>query len=247
MYFSGQGKVYIATPVAGVPGVFRYVGNVPSLEINFETDTLEHKEATSGQRLTDLRLSREKKASLKMTLEEFDKNNLALALYGVAADIGAGSVTAEVFPNPVAVGDFVRLAKQKVSSVVIEDSAGTPATLVLDTDYRIESADHGLIEILNIGAYTQPFKADYSHALVANINMFTAPAPERWIRFQGLNTADNNKSWLIELYKAAMDPLANLALITDELASLELSGSVLYDSTKTADATLGTFGRMVQI
>jgi hypothetical protein len=156
-------------------------------------------------------------------------------------------VTNEAFPDDLVVGDFVRLAQQKVSSVVIQDAAGTPATLVADTDYRIESADHGMIEILNLGAYTQPFNADYSYGGGVNVAMFTQPSPVRWLRFQGLNTADSDKPVLVELYRVQFDPIADLGLINAEYGSLQLAGSALYDAGKSADATLGPFGRMMLI
>ncbi|MEW5708778.1 MAG: hypothetical protein AB1830_07725 [Pseudomonadota bacterium] len=247
MYFSGQGKLFVAAVSGGVPGPFRFVGNVPELTIQMETDVLEHKESSSGQRLTDLRLIREKTASFSATLEDFSEENLALALYGTNTQIAAGNVTGEAFPNPVANGDYVRLAKQKVSSVVIKDSAATPATLTPGTHYEVASADHGTIKILNIGTFVQPFKADYSYAQVQNINLFTQAQPQVWLRFEGLNTADANKPVLVELYKCAPNPLNELALIGEEIAQMQLEGSVLYDETKVSDTVLGQFGRVVLI
>ena len=63
MYFSGQGRVYIATRAAnGLPAAMRWVGNVPDLKITLETEKLEHKESSSGQRQTDLSLITGKKS-----------------------------------------------------------------------------------------------------------------------------------------------------------------------------------------
>lgn len=247
MYFAGQGKLFVATVSGGVPGPFRFVGNVPELTIRLETDVLEHKESTSGQRLTDLRLIREKRASFSAALEDFSAENLALALYGAKSQVTSGNVTGETFPNPVAPGDYVRLAKQKVSSVVIKDSAATPATLVQGTDYEIASADHGTIKILNVGTYVQPFKADYSYAQVTHVNLFTQAQPQVWLRFEGLNSADANKPVLVELYKCAPNPLNELSLIGEEIARMQLEGSALYDETKVSDSLLGQFGRVVLI
>lgn len=248
MYFSGQGKLFIGTRQAnGSAGVFRYVGNVPELKIGLETSVIEHKESTSGQRLSDQRLITEDKASVEFPFEDFKKENLAVALYGVATNEAASNVTAEAFPNLVANDDYVRLEFPNVSSVVIKDSAGTPATLVLDTDYAIESAAHGMIQILNVGTFVQPFKADYSYATHDYVAMFSQAPPERWLRFEGLNTSDTNKPVLIELYRVFLDPLAELDAIIDEFGKMALKGSVLYDSTKVGNARLGQFGRFVHI
>jgi hypothetical protein len=197
-YFSGQGKVYIAPATAGVPGAFRYVGNVPILNVALETDVLEHKESTSGQRLTDLRIIRGKSSKFSFTLEEFNKDNLALALYGAASSIAGSTVSAETFPT-VAVGDYVRLVHPDVSSLVITDSAGTPATATLGTHYEITSAKHGTVKILSLGAFTQPFKAAYTYATRTNVNMLTQGFTDRWVKFDGLNTVDSNRPVLVDL------------------------------------------------
>lgn len=243
-FFSGQGKCYLATVTAGVPGVFRYVGNCPVLNVAIETDVIDHKESTSGQRLTDLRIIRGKTAKFSFTIEEFEKKNLALALYGADSIITGSTVTNEAFPT-VAVGDFVKTAKQDLSAIVVKDSAGTPATLTLNTHYEITSAKHGTIKSLNLASFTQPFKIDYTYATATNVNILTQGFTDRWVKFDGLNTVDTNKATLIELYKVNFDPVAQLDLINDDIMKFELSGGALYDSTKEADAVLGQFGRMV--
>ncbi|SFM67254.1 hypothetical protein [Nitrosomonas communis] len=248
MYFSGQGKVFIASRAAdGFPAAMRFVGNVPDLKINLETEKLEHKESSSGQRLTDLSLITAKKTSVEFSLEEFSTDNLALALYGTKSTITGSTVTAEVLANPLAVGDYARLKNGKVSSVVVKDSAGTPATLVAGTNYEISSADHGTLKILNIGSYVQPFKADYSYGAQVNVGLFQAAAPDRWLRFEGLNTADSLKPVLIELYKVTLDPLNELVLISDDVTKLTLSGAALFDDTKVGNTILGQFGRVVDL
>jgi hypothetical protein len=248
MYFSGQGKLFIASRDSnGNAGAFRYVGNVSDFKPQLATTTIEHKESTSGQRLTDLRLTTEKKANVDAVLDDFDKNNLGLALYSTPSTVSGSSVTAEVLPSALAVGDYARLKYPEVSAVVVKDSAGTPATLVLGTDYEISSANHGTIKILSLGAYTQPFKVDYTYAAHDNVVMFNAAPAERWLRFEGINTADGDKPVLVELYRVLLDPLKELALISDDIGALNLSGSVLYDDKKVSDSYLGQFGRFVHI
>jgi len=248
MLFSGQGKLFIAPRAAGgAAGAFRYVGNVPDFKVQLATTTIEHKESTTGQRLTDQRQETEKNATLDAVLDEFDINNLGLALYGTPATVSGSSVTDEVLATGLAVGDYARLKYPEVSAVVIKDSAGSPATLVLGTDYEISSADHGTIKILNLGAYVQPFTADYTYGAHSNLAMFDTASVERWFRFEGINTADSDAKVLVELYRVKLDPLSELALINDAFATLNLSGSVLYDATKVADTQLGQFGRFVHI
>lgn len=248
MYFVGQGKVFIGSrDVLGNPMALRFVGNVPNLKFSLKTDVIEHKESTSGQRATDARIIKGKSADFSCALEDFTKENLALVLYGASSQITTGTVTAEALPLGLAVGDFAALKGQSVTSVVVKDSTPvTPLTLVAGTDYEL-NAEHGSIRILNIGAYVQPFKADYTKGAVTSINMLTQPLPERFVRFEGLNIADSNKPVLIELYRVAIDPLKELAMIGENVASFDLSGSVMIDALKANDAVLGQFGRIVQI
>lgn len=248
MLFSGQGKIYIGPrQVGGAAGAFRYVGNVRDFKFALATTTLEHKESVSGQRLTDQRLITEKKSTVSGVLEDFNIDNLALALYGTKATQAGSTVTAEALPLALVIGDYVRTKYPNITAVVVKDSTGSPATLVLNTDYEITSAKHGTIKILNLGSYVQPFKVDYTYASHSHVPMFNTAAPERWIKFDGINTADSNKEVLVEFYRCLLDPLSELAVIQDDYGTLPLAGSALYDDTKLADAYLGQFGRFVQI
>lgn len=167
-----------------------------------------------------------------------------MALYGAASTIAGSTVVAETFPT-VAVGDYVKTARQKLSSIVVKDSAGTPATLTLGTHYEVTSADHGTIKFLNLASFTPPFKIDYTYAAVDNVNMFTQGSVDRWIKFDGLNTVDTNKACLVELFKCSVDPVSQIDFIGDDIMKFELSGGALYDSTKAADTVLGQFGRLI--
>lgn len=246
-YFSGQGRVYIgARDTLGNPQGLTYVGNVPELKVSLSVETSEHQESQSGQRLTDLQIIRTKKGEFACTLEELIPENLALALYGSTTQVSPGTVTGEALPNPVTVGSLYLLSKQNVSNVVVKDSSGAPLTL--PTSQYIVNDKHGSIIITDAtagGPYTEPFKVDYSYGAALSTAMFTQPLPERWIRFEGLNTADSNREVVIDLYRVAINPARELSIITDDLLKFELSGQVLADLTKPASGDLGQFGRIV--
>ncbi|MBS0461744.1 MAG: hypothetical protein JSS41_04645 [Proteobacteria bacterium] len=241
--FSFQGKIYIADRQPnGQPGPLRWAFNVPQLQIKLGTTVKEHKESFSGQRLEDARLITEVKAEVSMDLEDFDPQNLAMALYGSAASVAAASVTAEALPT-VAVGDIVKLAQVGVSTVVVTDSAGTPATLVAGTDYAIESAAGGLLKILNLGSYVQPFNVAYAHAGATNVAMFTTQATNKYLVGDLINTVDNSRV-LVRLYQVRFDPLSQLDVIGNDFNKMTLAGSCLADLVNGADPTLGYFGRI---
>lgn len=241
LYFSGQGKLYAAVRnTDGTPNKFMYLGNAPELKLTPKSDNLTHQESTTGQRSTDLKIQKAKSCEVSFKLEHFTKDLLALGLYGAAITGTTGSVTAEAFPLALVAGDHVALKHPSVSTVVIKDSAGTPATLVAGTDY-IVNPDTGGVDILNVGTYVQPFKADYAYGIVSQVGMFTQPIPERYLRFEGLNTANDNKPVLVEVFRASLDPLDGLDLISETITSYGIKGDALQDGTKLTTDPLGQF------
>lgn len=246
-YFSGQGRVYIgARDEYGNPAGLTFVGNVPELKVSLSVETVEHQEAQTGQRLTDLQQIKSKKGEFACTLEELSASNLALALYGSTITVVPGTVTEELLPNPVSPGSLYPLAMQNVSAVQIQDSAPTPL-LLPERQYTV-NGKYGSIVILDAtsgGPYLEPFVLDYAYGPAQSTAMFTQPLPERWVRFEGLNTADGNREVVIDLYRVATNPAKELSIITDELLKFELAGQVLADLSKPVGGDLGQFGRLV--
>lgn len=247
--FSFQGKVYLgARQTNGKPGAMAWVGDASVLQVALQSDVSTRNESYSGNRLPSARLSKAKTATVKLTLNDFSAANLALGLYGDANVIASGSVATgspETLPIGIVVGDSIMLAHTNVSAVVIKDSAGTPATLVSGTDYVVDSANGGVVRFLNIGTYTQPFKASYSYGGGTDLAMFIEEAPERYLILDGFNTVEGDSSPVrVQLYRVVFDPASTLDLISNDFGTLELSGSCLYDSVNAADATLGGFGKI---
>ncbi len=250
-FFSGQGEVSVApitydTNGVASTGAFRKVGNVPDFKPKFDVSKKEKKESMSSQRLTVKTIISENKSSFDATLDDWSKENLALATMGTATTTAAGAVTGEVAPLGLIVGDIWALKRQKVSALIIKDSAATPVT-VTNTKYRLVDADFGTIEILDVGTYTQPFTASYSAGEVDSVSFFTAPIAEVALRFEGKNTADGNRKCLVELYRVALDPTKELGLISDDFEGIKMSGNLLVDITKPIDPVWGQFGRIVYL
>lgn len=247
--FSGQGKIYVARRnTDGTPKAFRYLGNTANgAKLSPKTDKLTRKESESGQRLTTLSLVTGKDVSLEFEIEAFTKENLALAFWGVNAVIASGTVTNETSPTGLVAGDYWRLAKHDISSVSITDSAGTPATLTAGTHYEISNAKLGMIKLLDAGTFVQPFKVNYSNAQSYNTPLYGEIPGNYWVRFEGLNMANYGEAVLVELYNVQFDPTTAFTLKGDDVATLPISGAVLYDDTKVSDIVLGTSGRIVTL
>jgi hypothetical protein len=157
----------------------RSPGNVAELKLSLKTDVLEHYESQTGQRSLDHRMVKQKSATVNLTIEEFTKENLALALYGNHVTGSTGTVTDEPIGGAAAGGRRPLLPRPpKVSALVVTDSAGTPATLTAGTHYTADT-DFGALQFLDTTGFTAPFKASYSYGTATEIGIFTQALPER--------------------------------------------------------------------
>lgn len=244
--FSLQGYLRIARYLPdGKIGPLRWLGNVPEATLALSTEATDKNEAYSGQRLQIGRLTTGVSAALNYTMDYWSVENLALAFNAAPASIGAGTVTGEVFPAGLAVGDQVRLDHPFVSSLVITDSATPTPAPVNALHYRKVGHADSVVEILNLASYVQPLKAAYAHAAVNNTVMFSQLGEAVYLQFDAVNT-ENNEPVLIDLWKARHNPVAELALINSEYGSLAMTAAILADPVRGADASLGNFGRMMQ-
>lgn len=252
-YFNGQGKVDIAPASGGAPSTaFRWMGNAPAFKFLPEATVGEHKESYTGNKAIDLRIRSELKASIEITFEQIDTENLKLIGVGETVTQSTSPVSAEslVGSTTPAIGQVFYLANVDVSSLVITDSTGSPKTLVLNTNYSADTKT-GRIELLDVttgGPYTGPLKAAYTPAAASRVKLFTAATTEYWVQFSGVNTAVSGSPKVkAEFYRVSFDP-AEFDFITDgdQPAQFTIRGTALIDSTKTASSAFGQLGRMDQ-
>lgn len=230
-YYSGQGIMMLATRDAnGQPEGFRNVGNVSELSLNIDNTVFEHKESSTGARGIDLRIQQEVDAQVSATLESITAENLAVAIFGGTTATSAASVAAEVVTAYS--GKTVALAHMDVSNVVVNGSGGTP-THVEGTDYTV-NPEHGSLNILESGSIVDAsdIEVDYDYADYNTVSALTAAAPERWLRFEGLNTAQGNEPVVIDVFRFQADPLNDFPIINDEVAQMTLEGSALLDANR---------------
>jgi hypothetical protein len=245
-YYSGQGVVMVGDRDAttGKPVGLIPVGNVSDLKIAVATTVVEHKESQTGQRGIDLRLTTETKATLSMTMENFNAANLAVALRGTKSTIAGATVTgatAKAIPGSVAPLDHIM-----VSAVTVKQGATTLTAYVDDAtpwDYKL-NADAGSIMLNGDSATYDALVAatattvctltvDYTYAAQYTVDALTTGAQEKYLRFEGLNTADTNAPVVIEVFKFSVDPLKELAMISDTVQQFVLEGNVLADQLRT--------------
>lgn len=249
LYF-GHGEAWLASRTAGgLASTFDVLlPEIDELSLGLEREVVEHISKRTAVAAKDLKVPRLLTWSGSMKISSHTKEILAVGLYGnVAADAG-GSFTDVAFDDTTIVNDqIVPLPGDRThaSSIVIKDSTGSPITLTLGTDYEIVDADAGLIKFLDISGHTQPYLASGTEAAGNNVGLGTQRVVEKWLRFKGINIADDDKICVVDLYRIQLEPMQNWTLLNEGNApnQYEINFEALVDTTKAADATLGRIGR----
>lgn len=228
---------------SGKPGALFWAGNVPELTLSLEAQSATKNESHTGARLPMGRLALGKSGSLTGNFDQWSAKNMALGLYGEQLAVTSGSASAEEFPAALVVGDQVRLARPYATSVVLTDSAGTPATV--DTaNYRVIGHNGAIVEILNLASYVQPFKAAYSYAAYKSMEAFTKVSQEVYAIFDGINT-ETGEGVLIDMYRLQMNPFTNIGLIHQEYGQLPFTGALLFDPLNVDSNGKGGFLKII--
>ncbi|ANQ83705.1 hypothetical protein dqs_0629 [Azoarcus olearius] len=254
-YFSGQGSIFMGPRLGnGMPGTLRWVGDA-LMEFGFTPNETKFQENYTGQRGDALVLPGKTEANLSVTFLQFHDKNFEVVTRGETVEQDVDAVTDRVIGvAPLAVGDILSLNAFNVSAVTIQDStAGTPKTLAADTNYRLDPKA-GQIEILDVttgGPFTGNIVADLTPGAANIIKMMSGAAKEYWVRFVGTNTVPGAvwKNVVADFYRWSPPPSETMSLMHDGQSRLEapLAGSLLADSTKTANGEFGYFGRMVML
>lgn len=245
-YFYGQGKVF-SKRISPAAGKWRWWGDVSSLKLAVQLETVQHTESYSGNKGIARQFPISKKLTAEATLHQLDTDALAETLYGAASLISAGAVVSEVLPT-VAAGDTVKLDFGGVTLLSILDSAATPVVLA-PVNYVLDPR-FGSLDINTIpGGAVQPFKASYTHSAGKQVNMLTQAQPIVLCRYEGLNLAEDGAPVIVEIYRMATQPLKELVLINNDtkLSEAGISLAGLIDTTKSATGPLGQFGRIIQL
>lgn len=76
---------------------------------------------------------------------------------------------------------------------------------------------------------TIKFTASYSYDTQVELNALTVPEQNVFLRFEGLNTAENKIPVIVEVFNVALSPLQELALLSEEYQSFASEGTVMPD------------------
>lgn len=253
-YYFGQGKVFFADLDAdgNRVGNFRWVGNVPSLQVALAVEKLEKQESYSGKRNTVRSIVTSQTATINASFDQFDAENLSSILNGVAiaktsstpiTGVSLGATSAFKEGDMIALHDTAGQEYFNVSAVTLE-AGSTP--MELGVHYELD-AKAGAVTILDLGTLTGIIEVSFTPGPYTMASILTKNTVNKALRYIGLNIAEVDASGepdrvVVDLFKVQMDPTSDLQLINEEFASFPVTGTALVDSSRSASGELGQFG-----
>ncbi len=245
--YYGRGQAWMGDAVAGgMPSTFGLdLEQIESLEISLAAEYAEFVSKRSSIAKKALKVVHTITATGKLVCAVHSAALLKTYLYGSATTIAGGSVSATAFAKTAlpTVGDILPLPSNKVkaSSVVITDSAGSPVTGVLGTDYELD-ADAGVIKVLSVSSLsTAPWKAAFTEAAATGTNLFQTVPANQGMRFKGVNVANGGAIEVVDIPKMQISPAATWTLLNTgaDVNKYEIAFEILDDGS---NLTYG-FGR----
>ncbi len=246
--YRGQGQVFLATRISGKPAGLEFIGNVSELMLNPQTEKIEHTESQTGNNSVDKVIERALKVEMSMTIDSMASNNLARMVFGTVTTDAAATITAEA--HKAYVGKYLILDNINVQTFTSLTDVGATTTYVAGTDYEVIDLAAGTILILQGGAITegQDVEANYATGDSEVVSAFSKPNVEYWLRFNGLNTAENNNPVVIDCFKVRFAPADDVPIINDDdFAEYKQSGDCLFDSCQPVDGKLGRYFAVRQL
>ena len=250
MKFQGRGLLKAAIrDNAGNYGMQFDFGCLDELKLGLKADTFTHIEKCSGADGIDYRGDKSLDGSISFTFTEFQRKAIAQALRAQFRSLSGdktGSITGETInATTIVIGDNYRTKRGGASTVVITDSAGSPAT-VSNTMYTV-NADSSITfnNTWAVGALILPLKVAYTYAEANYLSFFTTGTVELAMRFEGLNKANSLSVVTGELYRVILDPTSDFDFLPDEIGKYPMNGTMLIDNSKPVGGVLGQYGRIM--
>lgn len=231
-----QGELFLAKMINGAPAGLRPIGNTPELKLNITSESVDHFESKTGKRAKDGVLHKQTGVEVSGTLEELNKENIALVLSGKSIEV-ISSPIAGASLGSVEKDLMIDLGHRNLSSVTFKD--GDDAT-ILATKYEVDEA-FGTV-VFN-EAVTGDVKWSGTVGAVNRITIANNLGEEYRFFFKGVDTYSGDKI-AVTLWRVEFSPETELGLINDEWGSCDISGQCLADISKADDAELSIFGHI---
>jgi len=235
-YFFGQGSLYMAERdmATGLLSGFLPFGDVSSLSLTL-SGKLDHTAVSFGVAPSRFGVVPGEVMRVTAVVDNFSAANLALLLYGqfftVPTNLHGDTIKAHV-------GRWCNLTHINVVTLNSVMNVAATQAYMEGADYEIDKPN-GMLWINPQGliADLQDITVHYMYGAHDIIPAGTTLPSFLYLRFNGLNVADGNKSVVVDIYKVRVRPLQQLPLIAEQFVPLVLEGDIYYDDAQ-VDMTL---------
>jgi hypothetical protein len=243
--FKGRGEISLvnyAARIARTAG-FLPVGNASNFALNATENTESVIDYTSPSGGTACSFREINQVTVALSLRCHSPRNWALAANGSGEDVPVTSAAVVEEPHvlwPGTVEPLDHMVDDSVATVVVEAS-DTPTTYIAGVDYEVTPA--GSIRHIVGGGIVAPtvqggvglpnIKVSYTRRDQTLIQLYSTPPQEMALHFDGYNVAQSPVQPVhFDLFRVVFGPAAAVNVIGDNLAVLELTGTVERDETK---------------
>lgn len=219
-------------------------GESSKLDISFAVPKLEMNTSRTPDRGVAFSMAQSKTGQVAIAVKTISDPMMALLFGATWTEAAASSAVVDwAAPTGLVAGQMIKLPTQNVSAVVVTDSAGSPATLVVDTHYTIDLVG-GTIKLKSVAGFTQPFKVDYTPGALKIAGGLKAADADYVLHFDGVNAYDSSRL-IAEVYKFRPSPEGTISLISTEYGEYQVNGSIQKDETKSAASAGGQYYKIV--
>ena len=237
--YIGSGRVYMEEIGSGT-GLID-VGNVSELTVTPQEDVRELLDYTSPGGGTYNEVRRVSRVEMSMTMREYSPENIARVLRGASTSVPGSTVTDE--SHTAYPGAFIATEYPPDTISAVTDASGT-TTFTEGQDYEVRP---GGIFVLPSGSITpgQTLLIDYAYLATSRIEALVESGKEFRIFFAGLNEAHSGKEVTVDIFRLRLGVVQQMSLIGDDFGSLQVSGEMLKDTTKTGSGVSQYFRSFV--
>ena len=209
------------------------VGNVLELKLEHDEDVIVQEDMTALGGGTHAEVRRIKVVKLSMKLADLNPINLARATQATVAEVASGTIVDE--PHSCTLGGLMRLAHIAPTAVTLKKGLTADVATAVTAPGNYEVRAEGLFLLSNATGLSNADKlwVSYSYGVYVSIEALTTKAVELELSFGGMNEADSGKPAIVDVWRVSQGVTKSLELIGKGFGSLDVSGTVMMDPTKT--------------